>query len=81
MNRTFTCIAVLGMALVAVGVCLGYTIEFRGSLDNWMIAVLFTLEGIAAGVIIASGVSLVRKRFARQKRRVSRRPVGAIVRA
>ena len=81
MNRTFTCITVLAMVLVAVGVCVKQTIEFRGLLESSTIAMLFTAEGITAGMAIASCVSLLRRRFARQKKPLSRRPVPASVQA
>jgi hypothetical protein len=79
MNRTYTSIVVLTLVLVAVGVCLAYTIEFRELLSTSTIGFLFTAEGIVAGVCIASVASLLRKRFARQKRPVSRRPIAAAV--
>ena len=81
MNRTHTSIAVLTMVLIAIGVCLAYTIEFREMLSTSTIAFLFTAEGIVAGMAIASGVSLVRKRFARQKKPISRQPVASAVQA
>ncbi|MDI1241328.1 MAG: hypothetical protein PSX80_05345 [bacterium] len=81
MNRTYTSIAVLAMVLVAVGVCLAYTIEFRERLSTLTIAIVFTAEGIVAGVAIASGLSLLRRRYAMREKPVNPRPVGAAVQA
>ena len=68
------------MLLFADILCIKQTIEFRELLANSTSAVLLSVEGIA-GIFIASGVSLLCKRFARQKKPVSRRPVAAAVQA
>lgn len=81
MNRTFTCIAVLGMMLLADDLCIKQTIEFRELFSSSSIAMLLSIEGIAAGIFVASGVSLIRKRFARQKKPVNGRPVAAAAQA
>ena len=81
MNRTNSCLAILVLLLMAVAICIKQTFEFRELIENLSIAILVTLEGIAAGVIIASAVSLLRKRYARQKKRINRRPVPEAVRA
>ena len=79
MNRTNTSIAVLAMVLVAVGLCVRHTLEFRELLDTFSIATFLTIEGIVAGAIIASSVSLIRKRYVRQKKPITRRPVAEAV--
>lgn len=81
MHNTFTCLVVLAMMLLADAICIKQTIEFRELMPNSSITFLVTLEGLFAGVVIASAVSLLRKRFARQKKPVSRRPVPEAVRA
>ena len=81
MNRTFTCLTVLAMMLLADALCVKQTIEFREMLESSSIATLLSIEGIVAGIIVASSGSLLRKRFARQKKPVSRRPVAAAVQA
>lgn len=75
MNRTFSTLAVFAMLLMAVGICLKQTIEFRDTFANSTIAVLFSVQAIFAGLVIAAGGSLVRKRYERQKKPVTRRPV------
>lgn len=79
MNRRFTCLAVLALLLVADALCIRQTLEFRSALDSSSLATLLTAEGIAAGVFVASSISLIRKRFARRKKPVTRRPVPAAV--
>jgi hypothetical protein len=81
MNRTFTCLTVLGMMLLADALCIKQTVDYRGLFDSSTIAILLTVEGIAAGIFIASGFSLIRKRFARQKKPVTRRPLAAAAQA
>ena len=76
-NNTFTCLTVLTMLLLADGLCILQTMEFGGASTSW----LLTVEGTAAGAIMASGIQLLRKRFARQKKPVSRRPIAAAVQA
>lgn len=81
MNRTLTCLTVLAMTLFADALCIKQTIESRELLETSSVAMLLSIEGIAAGIFIASSVSLLRKRFVRQKRPVSRRPVAVAVQA
>jgi len=81
MNKTFTCLTILAMMLVADALCIKQTIEFRDLIANSTMAVLLSFEGVAAGIFTASSVSLLRKRFARQKKPVSRRPVAAAAQA
>lgn len=75
MNRTFSTLAVFAMLLMAVGICLKQTIEFREMFANSTIAILFAAQAVFTDLVLASGVWLVRKRFARQKKPVTRRPV------
>ncbi|MEQ1762191.1 MAG: hypothetical protein ABL984_03490 [Pyrinomonadaceae bacterium] len=81
MNKTLTCISVLAMMLLADALCIKQTIEFRELIANSTMAVLLSVEGTAAGIFVASAVSLLRKQFVRQKKPVSRRPVAAAVQA
>ena len=81
MNKNFTCLAILGMMLMADALCIKQTIEFRELLEGTSMALLLSAEGIAAGIFIASSGSLLRKRFARQKQPVSRRPIAEAARA
>jgi len=81
MNKTFTCLTILAMMLVADALCIKQTIEFRDLIANSTMAVLLSFEGVAAGIFTAASVSLLRKRFARQKKPVSRRPVAAAAQA
>ena len=81
MNRRFACLAVLVLLLVADALCIKQTLEFRAALESATIAILLTAEGTAAGIFIASCISLIRKRVARQKNPVSRRPVAAAAQA
>ena len=69
------------MMLLADALCIKQTIEFREMLAGSSIAMLLSTEGIGAGIVVASSVSLLRKRFARQKKPVSRRPVAAAAQA
>lgn len=80
MNNTFTCLVVLAMLLLADALCIKQTIEFRELIANSTMAVLLSVEGVVAGIFIASSGSLLRKRFARQKP-VTRRPIAAAARA
>jgi hypothetical protein len=75
MNRTTSCVAVLLLLLIAVAVCIGQTIESRELFSDPTLAVMFAGEGIAAGLLISAAISLLRKRFARQKKPFSHRPV------
>jgi len=75
MNRTFSCIAVLSMMLLAVAICIKQTVDFREFISGSTSALLFSFEGIFTGLLVASLISLSRKQFARQKKPVSRRPI------
>jgi len=81
MNKALTCISILSMLLLADALCIKQTIEFRDLIANSTMAVLLSAQGTAAGILIASSGSLLRKRFVRQKKPVSRRPVAAAVQA
>ena len=80
MNRTFSTLAVLAMLLVAVGLCALQTYGARGIVDGSTVTLLFAAEGLVAGLVIASAVSLLRKRFSRKpKEKATRRQVPATV--
>lgn len=81
MNRTFTCLTVLAMMMLADALCIKQTIEFRDAISNSTVAMLITAEGLVAGVLVASSISLFRKRLARQKKPLNRRPVAAAAQA
>ncbi len=80
MNNTLTCLAVLGLFLIADAICIRQTIEFRELVASSTTAALLSVEGVAGGVLIASALTLLRKRFARQKKPASRRPITAAAR-
>jgi hypothetical protein len=77
MNRTFTTLLVLALVLVAVALCVKQTIDFRDEFSGTTAALLFSGEGIFGGGIVAASFSLIRKRFARQKKPITHRPVAA----
>lgn len=80
MNRTFSALAVLTMLLLAIALCAKQTFDARGSVDGWTVTLLFAAEGLVAGLVIASAVSLLRTRFARpMAERSTRRQVPATV--
>jgi hypothetical protein len=81
MNRTLSCVTVMTLLLAAVTICIKHTIESSGQLANFVLAMLLSFEGIVAGALIASAATLLRKRFARQKKPVSRRPIAEVARA
>ena len=80
MNRNLSCLAIFALLTAAVGICIKQTIEFRELLENSSLAILLAAEAAVAGALIATGISLVRRKFARQKKPVSRGPVAAAVR-
>jgi hypothetical protein len=80
MNRIFSTLAVLAMLLFATGLCVKQTFDARESVDNMTLTVLFSAEGLVAGLVIAAAVSLLRRRFARRKKEeISGRQVPATV--
>lgn len=80
MNRTFTTLTVLAMLLAAVALCAKQTFDGRELVDAMTVTLLFTAEGIVAGLVIAAAVSLLRKRSARRKKPLgNRRTVPATV--
>ena len=80
MNRTFSTLAVLAMLLLAVALCAKQTFDARGLVDGRTVTLLFAAEGLVAGLVIASAVSVLRRRFARPKtERPTRRQVPATV--
>jgi hypothetical protein len=81
MNRTLSCALVIWLLIVALAFCIRQTIEISGEIANSSLALLLSVEGIAVGTLVASAITLLRKRFARQKKPVSRRPVAEVARA
>lgn len=79
MNRTFSVTVVLALMMLAVALCVKQTIEVRGSVAGATAAMLFSIEGISAGLLAASVLTILRKRFVRQKKRLSRRPIPVAV--
>ena len=67
MNRFFSTLAVLTMALVAIAICVRHTFDIRGTLDETTTIVLFVAEAIAAVCIVAAGGWLVRMEYLRHK--------------
>jgi hypothetical protein len=81
MNRTLSCFSICVLLLIAVGVCIKQTIEFRALLDTSTLIVLLGAEAIAAGALVTTCLSLFRRQFARPKKQVNRRPVALVVQA
>ena len=80
MNRTFSTLAVLAMLLLATALCVRQTFDARGSVDDTTLTLLFSAEGLVAGLVIAAAVSLLRRRSVRQKKeKLSGRRVPATV--
>ena len=82
MNRTFTTITVLTMLLLAIGLCVKQTFDAWGVANNTTVTLLFAAEGVVAGLVIATGVYLLRNRFAashKKEEKPSRRQVPATV--
>lgn len=81
MNRTLSCISIFVLLMIAVGVCVKQTVEFSDKLDGSTFALLLGAEAGVAVALAASGISLFRRRFARRKEPVTRRPAVEVVRA
>jgi hypothetical protein len=64
MNRRFSTIAVLGLLLIGLAVCLKQTLDFYDDLSVSVSSVFLTAEAILAAIIFASVVLLLRRRFA-----------------
>ena len=79
MNRTFSTLAVLAMLLLATGLCAMQTYDAREIVDGRTVALLFAAEGLVAGMVIASAISVLRRRFARPQKHATRRQVPATV--
>ena len=63
MNRRFSTIAVLGLLLIGVAVCLKQTLDFYDALGASQSSVLLTAEGLLAAIILGSVVLLLRRKF------------------
>ena len=79
MNRTFSTLAVLAMLLIATALCATQTYDAREAVDSRTVTLLFTVEGIIAGLVIASAISVLRRRFARPQKQATRQQVPATV--
>ena len=79
MNRTFSTLAVLAMLLFATALCAMQTYDAREAVDGRTVTLLFAVEGVVAGLVIASAVSVLRRRFARPQKQATRRQVPATV--
>lgn len=75
MNRTLSCVTLITLLLIAIAICIKQTIEVSGQLASSVLAMLLSFEGILAGALIASAITLLRKRP------VSRRPIAEVARA
>ena len=67
MNRFFSTLAVLTMALVAVAICVRHSFDIRETLDETTTIVLLVAEAVAAVCMAAAGGWLVRMEFLRHK--------------
>ena len=79
MNRTFSTLAVLAMLLLATALCAMQTYDAREVVDAKTVTLLFAAEGLVAGLVIASAISVLRRRFARPQKQATRRQVPATV--
>jgi uncharacterized protein YacL len=79
MNRTFSTLAVLAMLLIATALCAMQTYDAREVVDAKTVTLLFAAEGLVAGLVIASAISVLRRRFARPQKQATRRQVPATV--
>lgn len=80
MNRTFSTITVLAMLLVAVGLCVKQTFDASESVSGQTLNLLYAVEALVGGLVIATAVTLLRQKFARQKKeQPNRRQVPATV--
>jgi len=79
MNRTFSTLAVLAMLLFATALCAMQTYDAREIVDGRTVTLLFAAEGLVAGLVIASAISVLRRRSARPQKQATRRQVPATV--
>ena len=80
MNRTLSCSLVIGLLLAAIAICIKQTLDLSGQIANSSLALILSGEGVIVGALIASAVTLFRRRFARQKKPATRRPIGEVAR-
>ena len=63
MNRSSSTIAVLGLLLIGLAVCLKQTLDFYDDFGASMSSVFLTTEALCAAIILASAAWLLRSRF------------------
>ena len=66
MNKGFTTIAVLGLLLIGLAVCLKQTLDFYDDLEPSSSSSLLAAEGLLAVVIFGSALLLLRRRFSQR---------------
>ena len=81
MNRALSCSLVLVLLLTALAICINHTIETGGQMANFNFALLLSFEGVSAGALLGMAIALLRKRFARHKKPVTRRPIAEAAQA
>ena len=81
MNRTLSCLSICVLLMIAVGVCIKQTIEFRGLLETPTWVAVLGAEAVAAGALLTTCFSLLRSQFARPKKQITRRPGAVAVQA
>ena len=68
MDRPTTTVAVLGLLLLALVVCLKQTLAFSDTLGTIAANVLLTAEALSAAIIFGSAVFLWRRRYSSEPR-------------
>ena len=66
MSRRFSSIAVLGLLLIGIAVCLKQTLDFYDALGASASSVFLTAEAFAAAVIFGSIALLFRSKFSKR---------------
>lgn len=67
MNRFFSTLAVLTMALVAMAFWVWQTVEVRENLSDQTTTRLIVLQSVLTLVILAAGASIIRTEYIRRK--------------
>ena len=66
MDRSSSTIAVLGLLLIGIAVCLKQTIEFYDAIGASLSSVFLTAEALLAVIVLGAGVVLFRRKFLRR---------------